>query len=268
MKATRNTKISRILRENRNAVDTIASINKHFKKLNNPVLRRVLAPRVTVKDAAKIGNISVNEFLKRLENIGFEVIYDDETVTSSPIEDDKPKTTISNLVKLDVRSTMNSGADPFSEIMGALKEMKADETLKLINIFEPVPIIQILQEKGYKSWTEKISDNEYHTYFSKEVGTSHKEIVAQMPISEGSFEEIMVGFGGNFKEIDVRLLEMPEPMVTILKEIETLPKNHVLLVNHKKVPQFLLPELKSRNYTWIQKDIEPGLTQLLIFKKE
>lgn len=88
-----------------------------------------------------------------------------------------------------------------------------------------------------------------------------------MPISEGSFEEKLVSFGGNIKEIDVRLLEMPEPMVNILKEIETLPDNYVLLVNHKKVPQFLLPELKSRGYTWMHKDIEPGLTHLLIFKK-
>ncbi len=77
----------------------------------------------------------------------------------------------------------------------------------------------------------------------------------------------MLNFGSNLKEIDVRLLEMPEPMVNILKSIETLPEDHVLLVNHKKVPQFLLPELKSRNYTWIHKDIEPGLTQLLIYKQ-
>ncbi len=268
MKVTRNSKISRILRENRNAVDTIASINKHFKKLNNPVLRRVLAPRVTIKDAAKIGNISINEFLKRLENIGFDVVYDNESaINASSDEKNKPNTTISKLIKLDVRPIMETGADPFSEIMGALKEMKDDETLELINIFEPVPIIQILQEKGYQSWTEKKSDNEYHTYFTKEVHTSHKDIVTQMPISEGSFEEKLLSFGSNLKEIDVRLLEMPEPMVNILKAIETLPENHVLLVNHKKVPQFLLPELKSRNYTWIHKDIEPGLTQLLIFKK-
>ena len=266
MKVTRNTKISRILRENKNAVATIASINKHFAKLNNPVLRRVLAPRVTVKDAAKIGNVSVNEFLKRLEAIGFEVVYENETVSESPIKDNRPYINITKLIKLDVRPTINKGADPFSEIMEALKEMKDDETLKLINIFEPVPIIKILEEKGYKSWTEKICDKEYHIYFTKGTTTSHQEIIAQMPISKGSFEEKLISFGSNIKEIDVRLLEMPEPMVTILKEIETLPENHVLLVNHKKIPQFLLPELKSRNYTWINKDIEPGLTQLLIYK--
>ena len=267
MKVTKNTKISKILRENKNAVDTIASINKHFKKLNNPVLRRVLAPRVTVKDAAKIGHISINEFLKRLKDIGFEVIYDDEIVTDSPINQNKAFIDISKLIELDVRPIMEAGADPFSVIMSALKEIKKGETLKLINIFEPIPIIQILEEKGYKSQTEKICDKEYHIYFTKNTTTTHKDIVTQTPITEGSFEEVLLNFGSNLKEIDVRLLEMPEPMVNILKSIETLPEDHVLLVNHKKVPQFLLPELKSRNYTWIHKDIEPGLTQLLIYKQ-
>lgn len=266
MTIDRNTKISKILRENEKAVACIAGINKHFEKLNNPVLRKVLAPRVSVKDAAKIGKVSVNEFLKRLEKIGFEVVYDIGTISEKP-ESNKPSLDTSKHVTLDVRPTINAGADPFSEIMGTLKEMKDDETLKLINIFEPIPIIQILQEKGYKTSVEKISENEYHTYFTKNASTSHQEIVAEMPISEGSFDEKLVSFGGNVKEIDVRLLEMPEPMVSILKELETLPENHVLLVNHKKVPQFLLPELKTRNFVWMHKEIEANYTLLLIFKQ-
>ena len=266
MRVTKNTKISRILREDIDAIDTIASINKHFKKLKNPVLRRVLAPRVTVKDAAKIGNVSINEFLKKLEQIGFDVIYEDKLQTDTNSNNKTIAVDNLKIVRLDVRPTINSGADPFKEIMGAIKEMKEDETLQLINIFEPTPIIQILEEKGFASWTDKISTDEYHSFFTKNSKLSHQEIVADMPISEGSFEEKLISFGGNIREIDVRLLEMPEPMVTILKEIETLPEDHVLLVNHKKVPQFLLPELKSRNFTWMQRDIEPGLTHLLIFK--
>jgi len=267
MQVTRNTKISRILRENKLAVETIASINPHFKKLNNPVLRRVLAPRVTVKDAAKIGKISINEFLQKLKEIGFDVIFDEQTqenLTKTP----NKKMDSSAIVVLDVRPTIESGADPFKEIMTAVKEMKELETLQVINVFEPIPLISILKEKGYKSWTNEINANEYHTFFRKETALSHQEIVAEMPISEGSFEEKLVSFGGNIREIDVRLLEMPEPMVNILKEIETLPDDYVLLVNHKKVPQFLLPELKSRDFIWMHKDIKPGLTQLLIFKKQ
>lgn len=267
MQVTSRTKISRILKENKLAIETIASINPHFKKLNNPVLRRVLAPRVTVKDAAKIGKVSINEFIQKLKDIGFDVIFEEQTQKIEEKTETKGKEP-SEIMVLDVRPTIESGADPFKEIMAAVKELKESETLKVINVFEPIPLITILKEKGYKSRTDEISNDEFHTFFTKETKVSHQEIVADMPISEGSFEEKLVSFGGNIKEIDVRLLEMPEPMVTILKEIETLPEEHVLLVNHKKVPQFLLPELKSRGYTWMHKDIEPGLTHLIIFKKQ
>ncbi len=262
-----STKISKILRENNEAITAIASINKHFEKLNNPILRRVLAPRVSVKDAAKIGKISVNEFLQKLEEIGFDVAFEIEKLENTVLTSEKSIHKKSDLVTLDVRPTINAGADPFSEIMGTLKEMKDDETLQLINVFEPIPIIQILKEKGYAISVEKIGEDEYHTFFTKESTHSHKEIVGEMPISEGSFEEKLVSFGGNVREIDVRHLEMPEPMVTILKELDNLPENYVLLVNHKKVPQFLLPELKSRNYLWMHKEVEQRLTLLLIYKE-
>jgi hypothetical protein len=80
------------------------------------------------------------------------------------------------------------------------------------------------------------------------------------------FDTKMVDFGSNLVEIDVRQLEMPEPMVTILNALTTLPENHALFVHHKKVPQFLLPELKTRNMTWLTKDMEEGYVQMLIWK--
>jgi len=264
MIVTKNTKISKILKENNDAIETIASINKHFLKLKNPVLRRVLAPRVTVQDAAKIGKTTSNEFLKRLEAIGFEVEFENETTNDKTLT--VTDTKLINRVVLDVRPTIASGADPFKEIMQAVKSLNEDETLQIINVFEPIPLINILKEKGYKTWTDTINENEYHTFFTKESAASHKEIVASMPIDEGSFDEKLASFGGNIKEIEVRHLEMPEPMVTILDEIENLPNNYVLLVNHKKVPQFLLPELKTRNYLWMTKEIEKGHTLLIIYK--
>ena len=265
MIVTKDIKISIIIKENKNAIDTIASINKHFLKLKNPVLRRVLAPRVTVKDAAKIGKTTVNEFLNRLEKIGFEIKLETENITTT--QKTSKNAVKLNLVRLDVRPTIESGADPFKEIMQKIKTLKAEETLQIINVFEPIPLINILKEKGFKTWTDIINDNEYHTFFTKETSNTHKNIVESMPISQGSFDEKLSSYGGNIREIEVRHLEMPEPMVTILEEIETLPNTHILLVNHKKVPQFLLPELKTRNYGWMSKEIEKGHTLLLVFKQ-
>lgn len=264
MDVTKDTKISHILKENENAIHTIASINKHFSKLANPILRKVFASRVSVKEASKIGNVSVNDFLKKLADIGFNVIYEnnEKETEVTPI---KPKTINQKINILDVRPTINAGADPFKDIIQAVKSLKKDETLKIINVFEPFPLIKILKDKGLTTWTNKISESEYHTFFKKDKNNLIVNTIDNTPIKD-DFDATLASYGSNLKEIDVRLLEMPEPMVTILDELERLPKNHVLLVNHKKVPQFLLPELKKRAYTWLSKELSFGHTLLLIFK--
>ena len=64
--------------------------------------------------------------------------------------------------------------------------------------------------------------------------------------------------------MDVRDLEMPLPMVTILKELEELKEGNVLYVHHKKIPQYLLPELAERNFkTWIA-EVDDENVKLLI----
>ena len=70
------------------------------------------------------------------------------------------------------------------------------------------------------------------------------------------------------KCIDVRNLEMPEPMTTILTELEKLPTTYSLFVDHKKMPQFLLPELKQRGFEILYNKKSENHLQLLIFKGE
>lgn len=267
MTIDQNTKISKVIAENPKAIDAIVSINKHFKKLQNPILRKVLAPRVTVKDAAGIGGVSVNVFLQKLADIGMSVQIPPSN-KSEPIETNElPFELIQDkIVPLDVRPTIERGADPFSDIMAKIKDLQPDQILKVINVFEPIPLMNVLGNKGFASFTEKVNNNEFHTFFKK-TGSEKKPDTYEigLPILD-NFDSKMLDFGSNLMEIDVRDLEMPEPMTKILETLSILPENHVLFVHHKKVPQFLLPELKSRHFHWLTKDIEEGYVQLLIWK--
>ncbi len=176
---------------------------------------------------------------------------------------------IKNLVSLDVRPTLDSGEDPFKIIMEAIKVLKEEETLQIINTFEPIPLIRKLESKGYESWTERPSEGVVHTFFklnpTKWVDNEVEEVVKK---SKTNFEEQLTFFGDNIRVIDVRNLEMPEPMVTILKEIETLKKDQALYVDHKKIPQFLLPELEQRDFDILYKEIDCNHTVLLIYKSD
>ncbi len=174
----------------------------------------------------------------------------------------------SNLVTLDVRPTIQAGNDPFNEIMATIKTLNDNQTLEIINIFEPIPLINKLKSMGYKSITERPEDGTIHTFFRKDGNDNNKEQTPEVTeTDEETFENKKNSFGDKLKKIDVRHLEMPEPMVTILQEIELLEDGAALFVEHKKLPQYLLPELQKRNFTVLYHKIDEFNIHLLIFRK-
>ena len=270
------TKISVLIKENPAVIDAIAEINSNFRKLKNPVLRKVLAPRVTIEAAARIGGVDIAVFFDKLKNVGFEIT--DNSISKSK-DNYKKETNIKNdnmfdlkndkITVLDVREGLANGVDPFGEIMAAVKDFGNGEVLQIINTFEPAPIINVLKQKGFIAKVENISEKEIHT-FLKKVKIDNSEQINEKAKEEAKSDDLDVVFASfkeSFKEIDVRDLEMPQPMVTILEELKDLPDNHCLYVHHKKVPQFLLPQLDERNYVYLSKEIDQDNTKMVIFKR-
>ena len=269
MIVNKNTKISKLIAENPDVIEIISSINKHFKKLKNPILRKVLAPRVTIADAAKIGGVTTNEFLNKLEESGFtiEAKMEEEIIVKTDSNSNSADEVVTNIVSLDVRPIIEGGSDPFKKIMELVKTLKVDQTLEIINSFEPIPLIHKLEKKGFKTWTEKQEKGTVHTFFKKEISTKEIEVKPEEEDSHKNFDETYKSFINKLKCIDVRHLEMPEPMTTILSELELLEEGYALFVDHKKVPQFLLPELKERGFEILYNKKSESHLQLLIFKK-
>lgn len=260
---TKDSEIKEIL--GNDTLQKLQGINGNFQKLEKWTIEKYAASGVLIKDFAELGKISSNDLLKHVEKFGFEVKFDDSFSNNDKAEEviDEGKL---NIVTLDVRPMIAEGNDPFAVIMQAIAKLGEDETLKIINVFVPVPLVNVLKGKGFRSWTNTIRNNEYHTFFTKSNVELESNPVSRKEETKGDFDAKLASFGDKIREIDVRSLEMPEPMVTILSELETLPKDHVLLVNHKKVPQFLLPELKTRNYQWMHKDVEDGFILFIVFK--
>jgi len=271
MQINANTKISTLINENEEVIDVIASINKHFKKLRNPVLRRLLAPRVNIAEASKIGGVPVCIMITKLRDFGFELddacmCENELALAKNGINKTKKTMRKETIVDLDVRPILEGGVDPFKAIMAALKTLDDKHTLRIINTFEPIPLLNILTKKGYDFETIRPEEGIVHTYLEKsnilpeEIANEAEEEI------EFTYDSIIKKYVGKMKEIDVRDLEMPMPMVTILEELEHLDTNTALFVNHKKLPQYLLPELKDRNYKWVSKEIAEGDLKLIIFR--
>ncbi len=268
MIVTKETKISAIIKHDKGVIDVIAGINKHFRKLKNPILCKMLASRVTVEDASRIGKVSVREFLQRLEAYGLKVSYDGIEEKESKREEKHKANTMNkeNLVTLDARPILEGGVDPFEEIMKTLKSMSDDQTLLVINSFEPIPLLNLLKKKGYEYRVERPEQGVVYSYIKKASGETTALPTANKPAEEQDFETLEKEWAGKMTEIDVHDMEMPMPMVTILEALEKLEEGKALYVHHKQLPQYLLPELESRGFKHAEKKIDDANLKMIIYK--
>ncbi|HVA97390.1 MAG TPA: DUF2249 domain-containing protein [Bacteroidia bacterium] len=262
-----NTKIARILKEHPDALEVLISINPKFEKLRNPLLRKLLAGRTSIVMASKMAGCDVNDFFNKLKPLGFEI-----DVATLPLEEkikEIPvfitKLTKEQIIDFDVRDLLASGKDPLNLILDKIKTVQAGQALKIINTFEPVPLIKMLEKQNFAVYTDVISDNLIETFFYKQ---TDKNITAVAPAANASkgWDEVMNKFKNKLVTVDVRELEMPQPMLTILSELDKLYEDEALHVYHKRIPVFLLPELTDRKFEYRIKEISDGNVHLLIYK--
>lgn len=272
MQITAQTRISVLIKHNKNSIDAIASIAKPLEKLKNPILRKIMASRVNIAEAAKLSATSIKDFARVLKPLGFDLVdtiqEEDAKVSSTPdwLKNMDKKT----IESFDVRAILASGDDPLKQIIKRFKEVKVGSTLCIINSFVPTPLINLLQKDGVKTHTETINAEEFHSYFFKTSPTKaiKEENTSEQVFmdSEERFNELYSGFPKEkIKEIDVRHLEMPMPMQTILQELAILEKDSALYVNHKRIPIYLLEELADRDFQIHVLNIEENNVKLLIF---
>jgi uncharacterized protein (DUF2249 family) len=61
--------------------------------------------------------------------------------------------------RLDARDV---DGEPFSDIVAALDDLSAGESLLLINGFEPEPLYDVLEHRGFDHDATRVGDDEWH----------------------------------------------------------------------------------------------------------
>jgi uncharacterized protein (DUF2249 family) len=267
---TSKTTIKELLEEDKDAViNALVKFNSNFSKLKNPVLRNLMARRVTIADACKMTNCNLESFMKVMRGIGFSVGRE-EAIASVETRSVPAEKKSGKFVELDVRPILAQNQDPLKVILSAINNLKETEGLKLINSFEPVPLIHLLSEKGFTHFVIKPNAETVVTYFNRikpgpevKIDSLERDFQASME----SFNTTLGHFAtDNIKYIDVRDMEMPKPMITILENLGGIKEGEALFIYHKKRPVFLLPELEKRGLKYLFKDIADGNVNMLIFK--
>lgn len=258
MEVTADTLISELINANKDSITAIASLAKPLEKLKNPILRKLMASRVTVGEAAKMGGCTVGDFERVLAPLGFK--FSSNVCSSGSANQESPEwlqaLSENQLVTFDVREMLSSGQDPLKQIIKRFKETPSGSALCIIATFIPVPLIRLLEKDGTVSHTKTLQADEHHTFFYKVPGLAAAALTADTSTGEkvkmlnhDEFQREYARFSNSkVREIDVRHLQMPGPMQTILEILPQLSADEALYVKHKRVPLYLLEEIADENY--------------------
>lgn len=200
----KDTTIAELLKQHPDALEAIISIAPKFSKLRNPILRKLMAPRTTIAMASKVGGIKVQDFFNKLQPLGFETEGDasaDDDATPAPRPDFMNHLSPDKIHELDVRPEITRGSDPLSLIMQHIKIMPTGKVLKLINSFEPAPLVALLGKQGFQSFVETIDDNTVITWFYHPGKATLPDLSAG-DASEG-YEEMLNVYEGRITSVDV-----------------------------------------------------------------
>jgi uncharacterized protein (DUF2249 family) len=254
---TADTNLGGLLDEHPELVEVLAGCHDHFARLRNRLLRRVMAPRVTVAQAAGLAGLPVADLLATLRR----AIGEPEQAPTTPavrvatVADSGPRPAeLDRLraVEVDVREDIRRGEEPFARIMAAVKALGPAEALVIRAPFEPVPLYDVLGRRGLAHWTEQRALDDWHVWFHR--GASAP---LPMPVASASTPAAAV-------TLDVRGLEPPLPMVRVLERLDALPPGGVLTVLHERRPVFLYPQLDERGFQHDTDEPEPGLVRIVI----
>jgi uncharacterized protein (DUF2249 family) len=247
-------RVSDVLARDEKLVDVFVRHSPHFDKLRNRALRRVMAQLVTVEQAARVADVDVDVLLRDLnEALDAAVPTRAPQAGSAPLREPATSTVPSASrrpadrleVQVDLRDDMRAGCEPFSKIMTAVRELADDQVLRLRTIFEPVPLFAVMARRGFLYESRREAPDDWSVWFWRDA--------SERPEADtGSTIASQAGDGTHDTThwLDVRGLEPPQPMMRTLASLETLPEGHELVQINARVPQFLLPMLAERGFTF------------------
>jgi uncharacterized protein (DUF2249 family) len=261
-------RVSDVLARDETLVEVFVRRSAHFIKLRNRAMRRIMARLVTVEEAARMAGVDAASLVAELNAaLG---VAPAPAVAASDLGVDAAETTLAlehpegaEVLEVDVREDLRTGREPFSKIMAAVRAVGAGQVLRLRATFEPVPLYAVLRKRGFVHEARAEGPDNWSVWFwmpelsgdSRVIlpagGTSGSQRSA--PISGAARpapQAVATDPGAATVRLDVRGLEPPEPMVRTLAALEALPPGHTLVQLNLRVPQFLLPVLAERGYTW------------------
>jgi len=247
---TLDTRIADALKARPELRELLPAFHPAFKKLNHPVLGKIMPKLVNVAGAARVAGVDP-EALLAVMNLpgGAAAATAAEATPAARISEPAPPwLTGATARELNAGPILDGGDDPFKAIMGALRELAPGEVLTVLAPFEPAPLRALLGRQGWRDHVAWDGDTcRASFWFPPEArpelaGGAAPDLDALLSESEDGWT------------LDVRALEPPQPLRAALASLDrgALP----LTLIHRREPALLYPRLEERGLAWRVVEVE------------
>jgi len=174
-----NSRLPKALDLHPDVLDYIVSLNPHdFKRLHNPLMRRLMPPRITLKRIAAMVKKPIQELLAEIHDAAGSPLSGEEkreiegraadaTVPAGPGE--TPAWTLeepTEVIDL-LESDEQLDSDPMMAITQALRRHEPGEVVVIRHKWEPQPLYDVWAKAGVEHHAEQAGPDEWRIFIRK-----------------------------------------------------------------------------------------------------
>lgn len=162
------TKVGELLDAFPQLEDVLLQLSPSFAKLKNPILRKTVARVASLQQAAIVGGLKVDELVNRLRKEVGQDLFSGVAENAQYLVASPPDWFDAARIaqRFDASSIINAGGSPMADILSLAQKLQPGEILELKTPFVPAPIIDMLKDKGFKSFSVQ-NGEETLNYFGK-----------------------------------------------------------------------------------------------------
>jgi len=184
MKIASDTRLARVLDDIPGALEYVVGLNPHdFSRLRNPLLRKYMAPRITLGRVAAIVGLPEERLLHDLAALSAGTV---EVAAGTTAPREKPQSPASppawltdvdeaSLHAVNVLTIDDVAGDPLPPINAALKRLTPGGVLVIRHRWEPQPLYDVWTKMGLKWFARPTPDDTWEIFVHRPSGVAVPE---------------------------------------------------------------------------------------------
>jgi len=148
--------------------ETLINIAPKFEKLRNPVLKETIGNVTTLKQVSIIGAVPlgnlINQLRSRVNQNEIKIEEGENQMSTKPdwVQESFITETYDAIIDLE------NGIHPVAKVTKDILNLSGNDLYKLITPFLPAPLIKMVEDKGFTTFSETIDENIVYTYIKRD----------------------------------------------------------------------------------------------------